>query len=49
MIDYNYEYQYREYKQHPRKYRVPIDKNINNEEYKKEQLEFIRKLFPNGL
>ena len=49
MIDYNFEYRFREYNQKQTRFRIPIKMNLNNEQYKKEQLEFLRGLFPQGL
>lgn len=49
MKNYNIEYQYKQYKQHPRKYIIPIKVNINNNQYNQQQLNFIRNLFPKGL
>lgn len=52
MENYNFEYEfegkYRKYKT-SNKHRIPIIMNLNDMEYKQQQIEFIRNLFPNGL
>ncbi|MFW9973414.1 MAG: hypothetical protein ACFFDF_24735 [Candidatus Odinarchaeota archaeon] len=49
MRNYDFEYCYRPYNQKQRKYKIPIEIKLNNEQYKQEQLKFIRELFPNGI
>ena len=49
MRNYKFEYQYKTYKQQYRKYKVPIEKNLDNTEYKQQTIEFLRELYPNGL
>lgn len=49
MKNYNFEYQYKDYKQKQREYKVPIKMNITNEQYKQQQIEILRELYPNGL
>lgn len=47
-LQYKFEGKYRKYKT-SNKHRIPIEMNINNEEYNQEQIEFLRELYPNGL
>lgn len=49
MVNYNFEYKYFDYKQKQRKYRQPIETELNNKHYKQKQLEIIRDLFPSGI
>ena len=49
MVNYNFEYQYFEYKHNPREYKVPIKTRINNIHYKQQQTKLLRELFPGKL
>lgn len=53
MTDYNYELKIKEYNikgiKEQRKTKVPIKTIINNTKYIKEQFEFIKSLYPNGI
>ena len=49
MINYNFEYKFKEYEQKQTRFRIPIKMDLNNDQYKQEQLEFLRELFPQGL
>jgi len=49
MINYNYEYKYKEFKGNYRVYRVPITQNIDNTEYNQQTIQFLRNKYPNGL
>ena len=52
MKNYNFQYEfegkYRKYET-SNKHKIPITMNLNNTEYKQQQLEFIRNLYPKGV